>query len=131
MTRADGKWEVSYRNPGARVSDIAVATDDVVIAVLYRGEIVRSIDGGKTWQKIPLPSPYDELFLGAAAFADATHGWLVGHRGTILSTSDGGETWRFEAQVQSFFLLDVEVSDNRIFAVGEDGAIFWRERPRG
>ncbi len=34
-----------------------------------------------------------KLTLTAVSFADARHGWAVGHGGVILNTADGGEHW--------------------------------------
>jgi photosystem II stability/assembly factor-like uncharacterized protein len=54
------------------------------------GLLLATTDGGATWRR--------ETFrraLGAVAFADARHGWVVGDGG-ILGTTDGGRTWRRE-----------------------------------
>ena len=42
-------------------------------------------------KQVPLSST-----LTAVSFADARHGWAVGHWGAILATTDGGETWRIQ-----------------------------------
>lgn len=34
--------------------------------------------------------------LTAVTFADASHGWAVGHWGAILATDDGGEHWKLQ-----------------------------------
>ncbi len=102
---------------------------DSVVAILYSGGVIRSEDRGQTWQVIALPTPYDQLALGAVKFSDPLHGWVAGHHGIILATHNGGLTWEFESQVKSYFLHDIAVSDSKVFVVGNDGAIYWRSRP--
>ena len=46
-----------------------------------------TVDGGRTWSPISLPSPG-----GALGFADAAHWWWIGGGATALS-ADGGVTW--------------------------------------
>lgn len=100
-----------------------------VVAACHAGGLVRSVDGGQSWESITLPAPYEELYLGPVKFADAHHGWVTGHKGVILATNDGGGTWTFESQLESNFLMDLAVSATKVFAVGQDGAIYWRLRP--
>lgn len=69
--------------------DLARAGDRVV-AVGDRGHIVYSDDEGLTWQKGETPTG---VLLTAVCFADAMHGWAVGHDAVVLGTRDGGETW--------------------------------------
>lgn len=61
------------------------------VAVGEQGVVLLSDDRGRTSRQarqVPVSST-----LTAVAFADAQHGWAVGHWGAILSTSDGGENW--------------------------------------
>ncbi len=57
----------------------------------------RTMDGGKTWEKLPFLPPYELIeFLG---FSDPQNGWMVRVYGAPLSpgfvyrTKDGGKTW--------------------------------------
>jgi photosystem II stability/assembly factor-like uncharacterized protein len=100
-----------------------------VIATKRQGGVVRSDDGGLTWQEIQLPAPYEQLYLTSIKFADSMHGWLAGEKGVIFSSQDGGKTWKFESQVESSFLYDIAICNDRIFVVGNDGAIYWRWKP--
>jgi len=64
------------------------------VAVGEQGVVLLSDDLGRTSRQarqVPLSST-----LTAVAFADAEHGWAVGHWGAILATADGGETWRIQ-----------------------------------
>lgn len=51
------------------------------------GVLVRSIDGGGTWQQVGMPGAVDSV-----CFADATIGWVVSGT-TLRHTVDGGTTW--------------------------------------
>lgn len=60
-------------------------------------EMSRTMDGGKTWEKLPFLPPYELIeFLG---FSDPQNGWMVRVYGAPLSpgfvykTKDGGKTW--------------------------------------
>lgn len=63
-------------------------------------EMSRTMDGGKTWEKLPFLPPYELIeFLG---FPDPQNGWMVRVYGAPLSpgfvykTKDGGKTWELE-----------------------------------
>lgn len=61
-----------------------------IVAVGDRGKILYSDDDGGHWQVAASPT---EVLLTGVCFADARHGWAVGHDALVLGTSDGGETW--------------------------------------
>lgn len=87
----------------ARPSEMAVKADSnpllkVVgtgrhfVAVGARGHILTSTDA-KTWKQVAVPV---DALLTSVTFADAQHGWAVGHDATILATRDGGDTWTLQ-----------------------------------
>jgi photosystem II stability/assembly factor-like uncharacterized protein/TolA-binding protein len=53
--------------------------------------IVRTADGGRTWQ---VQATGQTLPLRAIWFSDPQHGWAVGALGVILATADGGKSWQ-------------------------------------
>ena len=59
--------------------------------------VLRTRDGGQTWERIALPQPFDGIALQKVAFTDPTNGWAVGSRGTVLHTPDAGEHWQATA----------------------------------
>lgn len=64
------------------------------VAVGEQGIVLLSDDRSRPprqARQVPLSST-----LTAVAFADAEHGWAVGHWGAILATADGGETWHIQ-----------------------------------
>jgi photosystem II stability/assembly factor-like uncharacterized protein len=110
--------------PQSLVLDLAVAGKRLV-AVGERGHVLLSDDQGATWRQAR--SVPTRVMLTAVYFADANHGWAVGHDETILNTVDGGETWtrsHFAPEAQQP-LLDLWFA-NRVsgIAVGAYGAYY-------
>jgi len=73
----------------------APAGDKLLVgfAVGKANTILRTVDGGKTWQR-PMPRGTDEKapeFL-SVLFGSATDGWAVS-RGALFHTADGGQSW--------------------------------------
>ncbi|WP_193075990.1 YCF48-related protein [Pseudomonas sp. FME51] len=61
-----------------------------LVAVGEGGIIILSDDDGGVWRQAEAPA---SVLLTDVAFADAQHGWAIGHLGVILRTEDGGESW--------------------------------------
>lgn len=55
----------------------------------FHGSIIRTEDGGATWE-VSQPTTGEGVQLEGVAFADADHGWAVGLGGLILRTTTGG-----------------------------------------
>lgn len=108
----------------ALLLDVATAGSRLV-AVGDRGHVLLSDDQGQSWRQAK--SVPTRNMLTAVYFADAEHGWAVGHDETILNSIDGGETWtrsHFAPEAQQP-LLDLWFADaNRGIAVGAYGAYF-------
>jgi photosystem II stability/assembly factor-like uncharacterized protein len=97
-----------------------VDTGEHLIAAGDRGEILASNDG-RDWAQVPTPV---RSALTAVSFADAQHGWAVGHDAVILHTSDGGRTWtlqNFQPELQEPFLDVLALDANTAYAVGAYG----------
>lgn len=93
-----------------------------IVAVGGNGVIVRSADG-KTWRQSK--SPVDTA-LNAVGFADATHGWAVGHDAVILGTSDGGVTWamqNFQPDLNAPIFSVLPLGAQKAIVVGAFGLI--------
>ena len=93
-----------------------------IVAVGDGGTIALTDDDGATWRRATAPvAP----LLTAVAFADAKHGWAVGHDAVILASGDGGESWtlQYSAPAEERPLLSVLFLDAlRGIAVGAYGA---------
>ncbi|MDD2764224.1 MAG: YCF48-related protein [Opitutaceae bacterium] len=92
-----------------------------VIAVGAGGHILRSADGGSTWELARVPA---QATLTGIHFPDDRHGWAVGHDALILHSEDGGLTWARQYQGENLqdSFLDVCFLDAQTgFAVGAYG----------
>lgn len=79
---------------GNILRDIHLFDEDKMIAVGDAGTIVRTTDGGLTWDvKNYNGEDGTEVDLQAVHFINANTGWIVGMDGLILNTTDGGNTW--------------------------------------
>lgn len=95
---------------------------ETLIAVGGHGNILRSTDG-KQWTQ--LNSPVDTA-LTRLSFADAQHGWAVGHDAVILHTADAGASWQlqnFEPALNSPLFSVVAVDAQTAVAVGAFGLL--------
>jgi len=100
LTTADGgiRWEpprAALPAAAAEIDFFAVATwgENVWVAGSPGHVVLRSSDGGKTWEAV---STGTTLPIHALSFVDARCGWGVGAFGQILATSDGGRTWQVQ-----------------------------------
>jgi len=102
----------------------AARAGDRLVAVGEWGHIVLSDDDGRTWRQAR--SVPTRRTLTALSFADARHGWAVGHDAIVLHTRDGGESWvkQFAAPEDEATLLSVWFADARSgLAVGSFGLL--------
>ncbi len=89
-------WVQQYeRDDDADFSDIYFVNADTGFVVtnyyLPSNNVVRTVDGGITWEEIPLDTDLPNVKF--IHFADERIGWTAGDNGTIYSTSDAGITW--------------------------------------
>jgi photosystem II stability/assembly factor-like uncharacterized protein len=119
----------------------------VIWACGSNGVILQSIDRGKSWKRIHVPSGDVLDFRSIQAF-DAKTAYVMsigeGDKSRIFKTVDGGETWSLQyTDKRSAFFLDalICISKTRCFAVGDpiDGKFLllttvngkdWQELPR-
>lgn len=91
--------------------------DEVVIDSL----LMRTEDGGDTWQRITVPTKTELFHLD---FSGNSHGWIVGDGGVILASTDEGRTWTKQMSGTSLPLYNVDFrDDNEGYIVGKTGTI--------
>jgi photosystem II stability/assembly factor-like uncharacterized protein len=87
--------------------------------------VMRTNDGGETWQRVIVPSKAELFHLD---YNGSSHGWIVGDEGVILSTVDGGDTWVLQNSKTRLALFNVDFRDDKEgYAVGEKGVILRTE----
>ncbi len=124
---------LTIRSDKLLLLDAAYAGQDI-IAVGERGTILiasasnfgtsNASDAINTWQPATSPTP---MTLTAITFADAQHGWAVGHDAVIIHSNDGGKNWQLQhsAPEKQAPLLDVWFANTQTgFAVGAYGAFY-------
>lgn len=67
---------------------VSFVDEQVAIAVGY-GLVLRSEDGGRSWQVLPVDGDH----FRAVHFPSEKVGYVVGYAGAILKSVDGGKTW--------------------------------------
>lgn len=110
---------------------------DLIFAV-GRGVVLRSRDGGETWEQCPFTSGgwlYRVWFLPSAKTI-----WAVGSKGLLFSSSDQGDTWASQQLPTGEDLLAIfGVSESELFVAGFKGVMFastdggktWEKRESG
>ncbi|HUF03050.1 MAG TPA: YCF48-related protein [Aridibacter sp.] len=106
------------RNQGFIVGSVLDRdNDEIVIGSL----LMRTVDGGKTWNRVDLPTKVELFHLD---FDGRSHGWIVGDRGTILATTNNGSTWELQDSGTQEVLYNVDFRDEKDgYAVGTGGTI--------
>ena len=93
-------WEVTVVQPagqadrrGTELGQFQMVTPQLGYGTSECGDqFLRTLDGGRTWQKASRPNEQERL--RTLFFLDAKRGWLVGDPyGPIYVTADGGTTW--------------------------------------
>lgn len=111
--RADSADQVARRAEGMQFAtatlDITIPGSSIRWRVVGSNELLRSADGGTTWQKqaIEIAAP-----ITAGAAPSPTVCWLVGRSGIVLLTTDGA-TWRRVAFPEAVDLSTIAASDAR------------------
>jgi len=97
------------------------------------GMILRTKDGGSSWQKVTFDAAtfgddnVPDRILNAVVFASPTEGWIGGEFATLARTHDGGETWTGTRQItgapSDLYLFDVSGAAGGAAAVGLAGGV--------
>ena len=115
-------WEFQQGNTGTNISFRAVQAVSAKVVWIggSSGTVLRTLDGGKTWEKRNVPGAEQLDFRGVAAFDANTAiamsaGEAENGQAKIYRTTDGGKNWQlvFQTEQKGVFL---------------DGVAFWDER---
>ena len=103
----------------------------------YHGLVLRTIDGGETWEsKVKAEGgdsqlPPDLPYLGVAAVS-ADEAWVVSAHNpqqgsSVYHTTNGGDTWILQAEnliTKGTDLNDIRIVDNVVWIAGDMGSAF-------
>ena len=94
--------------------------------VAGKGVLLRSMDDGRTWTKLPVP---ETKKLNDVVFRNEQVGWTTDFDGTILETRDGGQTWATVYRHRlSTVLTAIHESPERLVVASTTGVIVRRPR---
>ncbi|WP_161628766.1 WD40/YVTN/BNR-like repeat-containing protein [Budvicia aquatica] len=89
---------------------IAFANDNVAV-VVGEANILRSVDGGQSWQPATTRLS-SRTALQGVTFVSDKQGWVVGSGGLIMFTKDGGDNWEtVPLDTQQTHFMSVSFSD--------------------
>lgn len=80
------------------------------------GLIVRTADGGRTWD-IKRSGNHDERLFGVAC-ASSARAWVVGSNGLLLKTTDAGDTWTHQELNPRSALVRIRFFDQEGWILG-------------
>lgn len=89
IVRVDGSGKIKIDSFQQELESVCFSDDSTIHAVGY-GLVVRSTNGGKTWQINTLKDD----FYQSACFPSSKIGYTVGLNGIIAKTEDAGSTWK-------------------------------------
>jgi photosystem II stability/assembly factor-like uncharacterized protein len=70
-----------------------------------RSYLLRTKDGGASWQRVEPAGAQRDVRLVRVVFADAARGWVFGEMGALFATQDGGATWMRQSVPTRHLLL--------------------------
>lgn len=106
--------------------DIMAIDPQTAWAVGIDSHVIKTVDGGKTWQKLETGAPKTQLFCIGSDKKDTI---LIGGNGLFLSSPDRGKTWKypaFEPPITYGWVNGLARKGSSSFvAVGWEGAIYF------
>jgi photosystem II stability/assembly factor-like uncharacterized protein len=113
---------------GTYLFDVAAIDPQTAWAVGIEGYVIKTVDGGKSWQDVSTKSGRSAFF---SVLAQKSGAILVGGDGVVLHSSDNGKTWKsptFAPPVTYSWIYGVGSRGNAGFvAVGANGVIYLSE----
>jgi photosystem II stability/assembly factor-like uncharacterized protein len=123
--------------PGEFVA-VAMGNSNEGVATSFGGVVVRSADGGASWQVVAeAPSPFAST-LDAVAMRAGGQAIAAGRSGRALHSNDGGQTWNNVGPALRPTLHAVTFADERrvvaagqsgLILISDDGGRSWSPRP--
>ena len=124
----EGKWQKVESGTDARLLNVSVNNSGLAFAVGGFGTVLRSSDGGQSWEPLAfdweaLLGDFQEPHIYDVKVSDAGVVTIVGEFELILRSTDGGETWEtMRRGDSSLFALELN-DDGTGYVVGQEGKI--------
>lgn len=107
----DYKWIAAINFPSAKVGYV----------VGESGLMKRTVDSGKTWTPMTIPSFYDDVY--NVKFIDEQTGYLSTEYGKVYKTVDGGISWDLAVQLPNEIRSIEFGKDSSVYFGGANGTI--------
>ena len=128
LIRRDGKWQVAKSGTDARLLSVSVNNAGLAFAVGGFGTVLRSADGGQSWE--PIAFDWDELLgdilephIYDVEVSEAGVVTIAGEFELLMRSSDGGDTWEMTHKGDSsIFAIELN-DDGNGYAVGQEGKV--------
>lgn len=110
---------------GDYFTNVQFPSPDVGYICGYSGSILKSTDGGTSWEtlrdgdKILVP---DKRFR-AMQFEDEEHGYIVGNNGLCWRTEDGGDNWQIVKKLPQYNFTAVRIIGDKAYLVSKEGTL--------
>jgi photosystem II stability/assembly factor-like uncharacterized protein len=139
------QWSPLASPADVELRGLSVVSPRVVWASGMRGTVLRTVDGGATWERDTVPGASALDFRAIAATSrQVAHALSIGDSSRIYRTTDGGRTWsrRFAATRKGSFFDAIQFWDARhgiamsdpvdgrfLIITTDDGGDSWQEVP--
>lgn len=123
-TDGGSNWSDADSQTKASLTSVTLLNKSTAFAVGHDATIVKSLDGGKTWNLM-----YTNLDLDAPLFDihfwDDRNGFAVGAYGTLLVTTDAGITWEQSYLGEyDYHMYQIIPINEEVVITGEMGTLF-------
>jgi uncharacterized repeat protein (TIGR03803 family) len=141
-------WHPAFSGTGEDLNAVEILTDSIAVAVGENGTILRSLDGGMTWNQAAIiestfsatrriAGPGDPVKGVKVSATNSSKATAVGGNGSIYQTSDYGATWYTRSSGTTATLYGVDYFDaGTILVTGDqvslrstDGGSTWSTDP--
>ena len=92
-------WQPQSSGTAERLRGVSAVSETVAWASGNHATVIRTLDGGKTWERLAVPGAEGLDFRDIEAFgADEAYVLAIGpgDRSRIYKTTDGGQSWRLQ-----------------------------------
>jgi photosystem II stability/assembly factor-like uncharacterized protein len=93
------------------------------------GGILKTENGGASWQTLKTSRSVGNPRFRSVFFADILRGWICGDGGVLWRTIDGGKTWQVITDLPKTDFLDIVTLDKDGWIVGAGGFVLHFEIP--
>lgn len=114
-------WRVIDNQQDAQITTLRWINENRAVAMGEFGLVLRTDDGGETWQKLAPVS--EDFYAYDVLFTDENIGWVSGVAGEMRQTRDGGETWTLKESKAGAPLYRLFMHKGTPYGVGARGTV--------